>query len=233
MEKLYEEILSLLEEYINELDDETVDAVAEKRRINAAKAGQEYEQAMKDPSKSMEEVKALADKSNKADAKFSRNLKLYGSRLRRHEKALADFKERLMNKSPQTYKETHQAHQDHLNAMLNQGLRNKLEQKVTEACLEELISLVEGFIYEAQGCPSYVDKDGATQFQLFNTGLTGRNLQQENKLQPKVEKVKNSNRVEGGKKGHQTRLENAKKEFANRSIFKALRYDPFNGGENG
>ena len=93
--------------------------------------------------------------------------------------------------------------------------------------------MVEEFISEAQDTPSYIDKDGATQFQLFSTDMTGRNLQQESKPQPKEPKVKNPNRVEGGKRGRQTRLENAKKEFANRSIFKALRYDPFNGGENG
>lgn len=99
---------------------------------------------------------------------------------------------------------------------------------------EDLICLIEELISEVQSLPSYVNDRGATQFQLFPTDLTGRNLQQENKPQPKVVKEKNPNRVAGGKKGRVTRIENAKKEFANRSIFKALGYDPYNnGGDNG
>ena len=148
MEKIFEELFDLLEEYINELDDETVDAVAEKRRANAVKANKEYEQAMKDPSKSEEEVKALADKSNKADAKFSKNLELYGARLKRHEKALAKFKERLLNKKPQTPAEYKEAARAHANAQIDQGLRNKLEKalKVSNECLEDIMEMIEEYI---------------------------------------------------------------------------------------
>lgn len=149
-EDLFEEILSLVEEFICELDDETVNAVAEKRRANAEKAEKEYRQAMRDSSKNMEEVKALADKVNKADAKFTNNLKLYGARQKRHEKALADFKERLLNRKPQKASVTDRAGSDHANAIIDQHLRNKLEKAFSNECFEEIISLIEGKVIDFQ-----------------------------------------------------------------------------------
>ena len=247
--KIYEDLLVL----INEVSDELAQRVKEKRRDNWSKAFRlkglvnsdtyqneiDWNRKNGRPDKA-EEMEKAREKANaeaiEATQKSQRNDYLMDQRRERkakERKKLEEFKEKLLNKK-QTPQETQKAGSDHANAMIDQGLRNKLEKVFSHECLEEICALVEEFINEAQCCPSYVDKDGATQFQLFNTGLTGRNLQQENKPQPKVAKVKNPNRVEGGKKGHQTRLENAKKEFANRSIFKALGYDPFNnGGENG
>ena len=99
---------------------------------------------------------------------------------------------------------------------------------------ENIINGAGNKVHEDDEQPSYIDNDGATQFQLFRTDLTGKNLQQENKPQPKVKKPKNPNRVEGGKKARQTRIQNVRNEFANRSIFKALGYNPYeDGGTNG
>ena len=227
-----EEICALVEEFINELEDETVENAWKKRRENYNRTWDEYMKAKEGGNP--EEINAAHKADYIAAMKLDRNERLRRSRNNRKDENRRDverFRQKLLNKDPQTTKEYKRAAQDHDNAIIDQGLRAKLEKclKVSESCMDDIMALI-----EAQCCPSYVDKDGATQFQLFNTGLTGRNLQQENKPQPKVAKVKNPNRVEGGKRGRQTRVENIKKEFANRSIFKALGYDPFNnGGENG
>lgn len=247
--KIYEDLIVL----INEVSDELAQRVKEKRRDNWSKAFRlkglvdsdtyqneiDWNKKNGRPEKA-EEMEKAREKAHadavEATEKSRRNDYLMDQRRERkakERKKLEEFKEKLLNRK-QTPKETQKAGSDHDNAIIDQGLRNKLEKTFSHECFEEICALIECFISEAQCCPSYIDNKGATQFQLFNTDLTGRNLQQENKTKSKVEKVKNPNRVEGGKKGRQTRLENAKKEFANRSIFKALGYNPFdNGGSNG
>ena len=70
--------------------------------------------------------------------------------------------------------------------------------------------------------PSYIDKEGRTQLQLFTTSDTGKDF---SKKAPKVIKEKNSNRVEGGKKAYQTRIANQEKAFYNRPILQALNFN--------
>ena len=53
-EELFEEILSLVEEFINELDDETVASAAEKRQQAVSKAQDEFLKTIRDKSKSGE-----------------------------------------------------------------------------------------------------------------------------------------------------------------------------------
>ena len=90
-----------------------------------------------------------------------------------------------------------------------------------EEILSEIFSCVESLLENSQ--PSYIDKEGRTQLQLFPTSDTGKDFSQKT---PKVVKEKNPNRVEGGKKSVQTRAENKKKEFVSRPIFQALNYNP-------
>jgi hypothetical protein len=149
-EELFEEILSLVEEYINELDTETVQAAYDKRRQNTIDADNELAKALRDPDKSEEELDVLRKKASEADKKFGKNLKLVGARNKRHEKAVAAFKERLLNRKPQTAKETQKAASDHANAMIDQHYRSKLEKVFSNECFESLISLIEGEIINFQ-----------------------------------------------------------------------------------
>lgn len=98
-----------------------------------------------------------------------------------------------------------QAEEEHDNAMINQYRRNKLEKLIN--------------------C-SYTDENGYIQGELFDTELTGRNLQQEKQNQVPAKKTKNPKRVAGGKQSHITKKENQQKEFNNRPIFQALNYNP-------
>ena len=93
-----------------------------------------------------------------------------------------------------------------------------------EEILSEIFICVESLLENSQ--PSYIDKEGRTQLQLFPTSNTGKDFSQKT---PKVVKEKNPNRVEGGKKSVQTRAENKKKEFVSRPIFQALNNPEENG----
>lgn len=141
-EELFEEILSLVEEYINELDDETVKSFYNKRRQNTIDVDNKLSKVMRDPETTREEEDAAKKEQAKEDDKFNRALRLVGQRNKRLEKKLADFKEELINKKPQTPKQTQQAGSDHANAMIDQHFRNKLEKAFSNECFEEIIYLV-------------------------------------------------------------------------------------------
>jgi hypothetical protein len=149
-EELFEEILSLVEEYICELDTETVQAAYDKRRQNSLDADNELAKALRDPDKSEEELDVLRKKASEADKKFSKSLKLVGARNKRHEKAIADFKKRYADRGLQTAAQTQQAGSEHANAMIDQHLRNKLEKAFSNECFESLISLIEGELIDFQ-----------------------------------------------------------------------------------
>ena len=149
-EELFEEILSLVEEFINELDTETVQSFYNKRRQNTIDADNKLSKVMRDPGANGEEEEAARKEQAEASDKFSKAVKLVGQRNKRHEKALADFKERLLNKKPQTAKETQKAASDHANAMIDQHYRNKLEKAFSNECFESLISLIEGELIDFQ-----------------------------------------------------------------------------------
>lgn len=144
MEKLFEELFDLLEEYINELDDETVNTSAEKRRENEEKAIDKYLEAVRknNGNYDAEEVQQAREDGRVAREKYQKNQVLRAKRDKRLEKKLADFKERLLNKKPQTAKETQRAASDHANAMIDQHYRNKLEKVFSSECLEEITSLI-------------------------------------------------------------------------------------------
>ena len=146
----FEEILSLVEEFINELDTETVQAVYDKRRQNSLDADRKLTAALKDPESSEDKINSLTKNALDADAKFSKNVNLVGARNKRHEKALADFKERLLNRKPQKASVTDKAGSDHDNAIIDQHYRSKLEKTFSNECLEEIISLIEGKVIDFQ-----------------------------------------------------------------------------------
>ena len=149
-EELFEEILSLVEEFINELDDETVKSAAEKRQQAVGKAQGEFLKTIRDKSKSGEEVEAAALKGHIADEKLRRNKELTSKRDYRIQKKVEDFKNKLLNRKPQTMKETQKAASDHANAIIDQHYRNKLEKAFSNECFESLISLIEGKLIDFQ-----------------------------------------------------------------------------------
>ena len=63
-------------------------------------------------------------------------------------KRLEDFKEKLLNKKPQTPAEYKEAARAHARAQIDQGLRNKLEKalKVSEACFDDIMEMIEEYI---------------------------------------------------------------------------------------
>ena len=143
-EELFEEILSLVEEFINELDDETVRSVYPEREKRYKEAKDRMANALED--KKEEAAKEVAKEGKKLD----RYKELAAWRALRHSSALADFKEKLLNRKPQTPKQTQQAGSDHANAMIDQHLRNKLEKAFSNECFESLISLIEGELIDFQ-----------------------------------------------------------------------------------
>lgn len=149
-EELFEEILSLVEEFINELDDETVKSAAEKRQQAVSKAQDEFLKTIRDKSKSGEEVEAAALKGHIADEKLRRNKELTSKRDYRIQKKVEEFKNKLLNKKPQTAKETQQAASDHANALIDQHYRNKLEKVFSNECFESLMFLIEGELIDFQ-----------------------------------------------------------------------------------
>lgn len=151
-EELFEEILSLVEEFINELDDETVNNSAEKRRENEEKAIDKYLEAVRknNGNYDAEEVQQAREDGRVSREKYQKNQDLRAKRNKRLEKKLSDFKEKLINRKPQTAKETQQASSEHSNAMIDQHYRNKLEKVFSNECFESLISLIEGELIDFQ-----------------------------------------------------------------------------------
>ncbi len=153
-ENLVRRLVEIAEEYINELDDETVNAVSDKRKEKAKQAHQEFIKTTRDMSKSGDEVEKSALKSNLADEKLKKNQELVNKRNERIAKKVADFREKLIN-TPANAKASKQAGIEHADAMINQYLRNKLEKSlkesfVSEACIKDILSLVEGELINFQ-----------------------------------------------------------------------------------
>ena len=143
--KIYEDLLNLIEEFINELDDETVEKTQAEREKRYKKAMDKMADAPE------EEKEAAVNAAAKEGEKLKRNTELTNARgLRKHaenEKFKA-FKERLLNMKPQKASATQQAGSEHDNAMIDQHFRDKLEKalQVSNECFEEIISLVEGYL---------------------------------------------------------------------------------------
>ena len=174
MEKMYEEILSLVEEFINELDDETVKSTAEKRQQAVSDAQDEFLKTIRDKSKSQEEAEAAALKGYIADKKLHRNKELTSKRDYRIQKKVEDFKNKLLNRKPQTAKETQKAASDHANAMIDQHFRNKLEKSlaVSNECFESLISLIEGELinFQEKRKQKVLDRNAEKMAQMMQDG---------------------------------------------------------------
>ena len=147
-DELFEEILSLVEEFINELDDETVASAAEKRQQAVSKAQDEFLKTIRDKSKSGEEVEAAALKGHIADEKLRRNKELTSKRDHRIQQKVEEFKNKLLNRKPQKASVTDKAGSDHDNAIIDQHYRSKLEKTFSNECLEEIFALVEGNIID-------------------------------------------------------------------------------------
>ena len=144
-EEFFEEILSLVDEFINELDLSTMQSSNDKRKENWENSLDDYLKASKEGDEDKKEEENL--KSLKARNKFYKNSELTKKRIAQK---VADFKEKLINKKPQTPKQTQQAASDHANAMIDQHLRNKLEKAFSNECFESLISLIEGELIDFQ-----------------------------------------------------------------------------------
>lgn len=146
-----DEALSLVEEFINELDDETVDNARNKRANNVEKAMHNFLKARDEGTpEEAEKAKQEWDKAGDKLVNIDKLRNLRGARKEEARKALAKFKEKLLNRKPQTAKETQQAASDHANAMIDQHYRQKLEKTFSNECFESLISLIEGELIDFQ-----------------------------------------------------------------------------------
>ena len=148
--EIYEDLLNLLEEVINELDDETVQAALNKRKENAEKANNKYNKLRFDDKASKEEIDAANDEYQTAWNKLVKSSRLSAQRDKRIQKKVEEFKKYLLNKKPQTPSQTRDAGSAHDNAMITQNDRKNLEKslQISNECLEEIFALVEGNIID-------------------------------------------------------------------------------------
>lgn len=148
--EIYEDLLNLLEEVINELDDETVQAVLNKRKENAEKAIDKYNKLKFTVGAKKEEVEAADKEQEAAWNKLVRSSRLSAQRDKRIQKKVEEFKNKLLNRKPQKASVTDKAGSDHDNAIIDQHYRSKLEKTFSNECLEEIISLIEGKVIDFQ-----------------------------------------------------------------------------------
>lgn len=151
-ENLVKKLVEIAEEYINELDDETVDSSNDKRKKAVKDAMAKYLEAKKN--NDAEGMHNAEQEEWAASKKLERNNELREKRDRRIAKKVADFREKLIN-TPANAKASKRAHIEHLDAILNQYNRNKLEKSlkesfVSEACIKDILSLVEGELINFQ-----------------------------------------------------------------------------------
>lgn len=166
--ELVNEIRSLVEEYINEVSDELVSRVKNKRQENynnAIKAviSPEFEKRaytairnndMEEAKKLGKEHKDLVSNRTKNKEKLEKFKDLEAQRSSRqfsNKAKLERFRNKLIDRGVD-YKETKKAGEEHDNALINQGLRNKLEKslKVSESCLNDIMLLIEGEVIDFQ-----------------------------------------------------------------------------------
>ena len=164
-ERLIEELVDIVEAYINELEDDTVERTGEKRKQNFLNAIKKvnaiepelYKAAVNGDKektdklkKEKEEAIADRDKAEKKLGKFKENDFKRRERKWDQKEKIESFRNKLMNMQPSA-KAMKKAGAEQLNAMLNQGLRNKLEKslgKVSESCFEEILSIVDSMLSE-------------------------------------------------------------------------------------
>ena len=151
-ENLVKKLVEIAEEYINELDDETVHSSNDKRKKAVKDAMAKYLEAKNN--NDAEGMHNAEQEEWAASKKLERNNELKEKRERRIAKKVADFREKLIN-TPANAKASKQAGIEHADAMINQYLRNKLEKNlkesfVSEACIKDTLSLVEGELINFQ-----------------------------------------------------------------------------------
>ena len=151
-ENLVKKLVEIAEEYINELDDETVNSSNDKRKKAVKDAMAKYLEAQNN--NDAEGMHNAEQEEWAASKKLERNNELKEKRERRIAKKVADFREKLIN-TPANAKASKQAGIEHADAMINQYLRNKLEKSlkesfVSEACIKDILSLVEGELINFQ-----------------------------------------------------------------------------------
>ena len=126
--ELVDEIISLVEEYINELEDETVEKVKTARSRNYIKANNRFINT----EKGTKEHEEADRESAIAGKKLDRNRRLYAQRVRRKEeekRGIEKLRDYLLN-NPMKAKEMTKAGDDQVNAIITQWRRNKLEKSV-------------------------------------------------------------------------------------------------------
>ena len=151
-ENLVKKLVEIAEEYINELDDETVNSSNDKRKKAVKDAMAKYLEAKKN--NDAEGMHQAEQEEWAASKKLERNNELKEKRERRIAKKVADLREKLIN-TPANAKASKQAGIEHADAMINQYLRDKLEKSlkesfVSEACIKDILSLVEGELINFQ-----------------------------------------------------------------------------------
>lgn len=151
-ENLVKKLVRIAEEYINELDDETVNSSNDKRKKAVKDAMAKYLEAKNN--NDAEGMHNAEQEEWAASKKLERNNELKEKRERRIAKKVADLREKLIN-TPANAKASKQAGIEHADAMINQYLRNKLEKSlkesfVSEACIKDILSLVEGELINFQ-----------------------------------------------------------------------------------
>ena len=145
--ELVNEIRSLVEEYINEVSDELVDKVAKKRMEHFDNTVDKGLAVIRNPESTEEDKERIAH--DKALTKLKKNKELIRKRNESLPKKIEKFRQKLLNRG---YGNLKKAKEEHDNALINQGLRNKLEKslKVSESCLSNLITLIEGELIDFQ-----------------------------------------------------------------------------------
>ena len=141
--KSVNELLNLIEEFINEVSDELVNRVEAGRESNWEKARQDLEKE-KTPENQAAYDKALKKLQGSSNLRLKRQ-----NRQQAEAHKLRQFRDKLADSEPVS---TRKAELDHYDAMLNQYLRNKLEgllnkksANVTES-FNDIISVMEDII---------------------------------------------------------------------------------------
>lgn len=147
-EELVEELVHIAEEYINELDDNTVNNTRDKRAANVRKSWEKFVKAKE--SGTPEEIEQAGKEDAEAVKKLERHDKLSSlrdERKKENKRKIAEFKAKLLN-TPANAKASKKAHAEHLDAMLNQYLRDKLEKSlkeglISESCFNDILAIAE------------------------------------------------------------------------------------------
>ena len=169
--ELVNEIRSLVEEYINEVSDDLVNRVKNERMKRFDSAVDRALKVLKDPNSTEEEKDKERIIHDKVLTKVKRNKELVKKRDDNFSKRVENFRNKLLKAG---YGNVKKAGEDHSNAVLNQGLRNKLEKSlsVSESCLNDILDLVEGEIidFQKKRKEKVLDRNAHKMADIFRSG---------------------------------------------------------------